>query len=189
MQSMADERVQSSDLISGMRKNIQNVIPFIGLIGIIAVFSIITSGRILAVTNMKLIVNQSIILMIACIGVTFVMSMGSLDFSQGSILAITAVVAAVISRQSIIISFFAALTSSFVEDLFNNSVKVKKRTEGFSFSNNHSIGSEFKYNFQFFKLSINLFFKYYVWKIIKQYRIILLKIIFYIFVIIILNAI
>jgi len=83
---MADERVQSSDLISGMRKNIHNVIPFIGLIGIIAVFSIITSGRILAVTNMKLIVNQSIILMIACIGVTFVMSMGSLDFSQGSIL-------------------------------------------------------------------------------------------------------
>ena len=74
---MADERVQGSDLISGVRKNIHNVIPFVGLIGIIVIFSIITSGRILAVTNMKLIVNQSIILMIACIGVTFVMSLSS----------------------------------------------------------------------------------------------------------------
>lgn len=131
MQTMADERVQSTDLITGMRKNIHNVIPFIGLIGIIAIFSIITSGRILAVTNMKLIVNQSIILMIACIGVTFVMSMGSLDFSQGSILAITAVVAAVISRQSIIISFIAALAAGAAIGLFNGTLLAKVKIPSF----------------------------------------------------------
>ena len=128
---MMNGRVQSSDLVTDMRKNIRNIIPFIGLIGIIAVCSIVTYGKILSVTNMKLIVNQSITLIIACIGVTFVMSMGSLDFSQGSILAITAIVAAVISRQSVIISFFGALVAGAVIGLFNGTLLSRVKIPSF----------------------------------------------------------
>ena len=128
---MINERVQSFDLITGIKKNIQNIIPFIGLIIIIAVFSIVTSGKIMSVRNMKLIINQSIILMIACIGVAVVMSMGSLDFSQGSILAITAVVAAVIARQSMFLSFIGALAAGAVIGLFNGTLLAKVKIPSF----------------------------------------------------------
>ena len=66
-------------------------------------------GRLLSLYNLRLIIEQSVLLMISCVGVTFVMSMGSLDFSQGSVLAICAVVAAVVGQQNIILGFLAAL--------------------------------------------------------------------------------
>ncbi len=91
--------------------SIQNIIPFVGLILIIAVFTILTSGRLVSIYNLKLILDQSIILIIACVGVTFVMSMGSLDFSQGSVLAICAVVGVIVSKQSIILGIIAALVT------------------------------------------------------------------------------
>lgn len=104
---------QSINIISKLQiiwnRNIRAIIPFAGLILIIVIFYIITSGKILNVRNLKLILEQSIVLIIASIGVTFVMSMGSIDFSQGSILAICAFFGAMLSKQSPILGFFASI--------------------------------------------------------------------------------
>jgi ribose transport system permease protein len=78
---------------------IKKFIPYIGLIAILIIFTILTSGQIIRLRNIKLIFNQAIVLMIGCLGVCFVMTQGSLDLSQGSMLgfivAISATVAAV----------------------------------------------------------------------------------------------
>lgn len=112
-------------------KNIKNIIPFIGLILIIIVFTIITSGKILSIKNVRLILDQSIILIIASVGVTFVMSMGSLDFSQGSLLAICSIIAAVVANESPILSFFAALAAGTAIGLINGVLLAKVKIPSF----------------------------------------------------------
>jgi ribose transport system permease protein len=96
-------------------KNVKRFIPYIGLISIIIIFSLITSGRILRLANLKLIFNQAIVLMIGCIGVTFVMCQGSLDLSQGSLLGFVVAIAAVFAARYTVLAFpFALLTGILV---------------------------------------------------------------------------
>jgi len=112
-------------------KNIRDLIPFAGLILIIIVFSIITYGKILSIRNIKLIIDQSLILIIACAGVSFVMSIGSLDFSQGSLLAISSLAAAVVSKQNVILSFFVALSVGTAIGLLNGVLLAKVKIPSF----------------------------------------------------------
>jgi ribose transport system permease protein len=74
----------------GMRR----LIPYIGLVLIILLFGALTQGKLLTFRNLKLVFNQAVVLIIACVGVTFVMSQGSLDLSQGSLLGISGAMAA-----------------------------------------------------------------------------------------------
>ena len=62
------------------------VLPIIGLILVFIIFNILTGGRM--ITNLGLTLSSMYSLMIACTGVFFIMTMGGLDFSQGSILGI-----------------------------------------------------------------------------------------------------
>ena len=73
---------------------IKKFIPFIGLIIIVALFSILTQGRTLRFVNLKLILLQSVIMMIAGIGLTFTISHGSLDFSLGGVMILSAALGA-----------------------------------------------------------------------------------------------
>ena len=70
-------------------RGIRKLIPYIGLVLIIVLFGALTQGKLLTFRNLKLIFNQAVVLIIACVGVTFVMSQGSLDLSQGSLLGIS----------------------------------------------------------------------------------------------------
>jgi ribose transport system permease protein len=54
----------------------------------VSVISILTKGRNINFTNIKHILNQSVALIISGMGVIFVMSQGSLDLTQGSILVL-----------------------------------------------------------------------------------------------------
>ncbi|KPJ87549.1 MAG: hypothetical protein AMS17_08205 [Spirochaetes bacterium DG_61] len=75
-------------------RGIRKLIPYIGLVLIIVLFGALTQGKLLTFRNLKLIFNQAVVLIIACVGVTFVMSQGSLDLSQGSLLGISGAMAA-----------------------------------------------------------------------------------------------
>ena len=75
-------------------KGIRKIIPYIGLVLIVLLFGILTQGKLLTLRNLKLVFNQAVVLIIASTGVAFVMSQGSLDLSQGSLLGITGAMAA-----------------------------------------------------------------------------------------------
>ena len=71
-------------------------LPVIGLILVFIIFNILTGGRM--ITNLSLTISSLYSLMIACTGVFFIMTMGGLDFSQGSILGIAAIVICTVSK-------------------------------------------------------------------------------------------
>ncbi|MBN2323823.1 MAG: ABC transporter permease [Spirochaetes bacterium] len=75
-------------------RGFKRIVPYIGLVLIIVLFSALTGGKLLSFRNLKLIFNQAVVLIIGCIGVTFVMAQGSLDLSQGSLLGISGAMAA-----------------------------------------------------------------------------------------------
>ncbi len=100
-------------------RRIKPIIPFIGLILVIAIFSIITKGKLLSIGNIKVIFNQAFFLIIAGIGVTFVISQGSLDFSQGSLLGFSGTMAAIFAAYSHSLSLPAALIAGIIIGLIN----------------------------------------------------------------------
>jgi ribose transport system permease protein len=69
-------------------KKIDKYIPIIVFVLFVTVISILTKGRNINFTNIKHILNQSVALIISGMGVIFVMSQGSLDLTQGSILVL-----------------------------------------------------------------------------------------------------
>jgi ribose transport system permease protein len=112
-------------------KVLQTYIPFLGLIVVIGLFAIITGGGTLTGTNIKQVVNQSFTVMIACAGVVFVMSMGSLDFSQGAILAIASYCAGWVTGVNIILGLVASIVVGFMIGCLNGWLNAKFKIPSF----------------------------------------------------------
>jgi len=77
---------------SGKQKimaNMQNILPFLGLVFVVGLFAVLTKGRNLEFTNIKRVTMQSVLLMIGTIGAVFTISHGSIDFSLGGILGMS----------------------------------------------------------------------------------------------------
>ena len=77
---------------------IREIIPFISLILVIVFFQIVTGGTLLSFRNLKLILNQSFVLMVGSVASSFIVAQGDVDFSMGSMVGITAVCAAWVSQ-------------------------------------------------------------------------------------------
>ena len=69
---------------------IRSLLPIIGLIAVCIIFNVLTKGSMW--NSRKLILNQVYVVLIAATGVFFIMTMGGLDFSQGSIMGIASIV-------------------------------------------------------------------------------------------------
>lgn len=91
------------------KKVLRNVLPYLGLLIVVIVFEILTSGALLTKNNLKLIFEQSILVMISAFGVVMVMSMGALDFSQGAMIGIASVVLAKTAQFNIPLGVIAAI--------------------------------------------------------------------------------
>jgi ribose transport system permease protein len=102
----------------GMRK----LIPYIGLVLIIVLFGALTQGKLLTFRNVKLIFNQAVVLIIACVGVTFVMSQGSLDLSQGSLLGISGAMAATFAAMNPALALPMALLTGIAVGCINGTL-------------------------------------------------------------------
>ena len=66
---------------------IRSLLPIVGLVVIFLLFNFLTDFRMMG--NMSLVLSQVYVTMISAMGVFFIMTMGGLDFSQGSILGIS----------------------------------------------------------------------------------------------------
>ena len=113
------------------RPIIRNVMPFAGFLFIVVLFAILTKGQLYTVGNLKLLLSQSYVLLIACVGVFMVMTMGGLDFSQGSMLGLCSVVVCYLSNYNIFLAILFGVLTGGIIGLINGFFNVKRKITSF----------------------------------------------------------
>lgn len=72
--------------------------PFLGLIGVIIFFQVYTGGKVLTQKNLKAVFNEGFYIMMGASALSFIISMGNLDFSIGSVMGFSCAIAALTSK-------------------------------------------------------------------------------------------
>ena len=83
---------------NAFQTRVRGLLPLIGFVVILGFFAIATKGSILTIKNITLILSGGYMLMIAACGVWLIMTMGCLDFSQGSMLGVSCAVFCALSQ-------------------------------------------------------------------------------------------
>ena len=109
----------------------RTIMPFAGFIFIVVLFAILTGGQLYTLGNLKLLLSQSYVLLIACVGVFMVMTMGGLDFSQGSMLGVCSVVICFLSNINIVLAVLCGVLTGGLIGLFNGFFNVKRKITSF----------------------------------------------------------
>jgi ribose transport system permease protein len=110
---------------------LRGLMPLFGFIGVVVVFSILTGGKIIAPDSLSLMFSQVYVLMIASMGVFLIMTVGGLDFSQGSILGLASIVFCWVSNYSIVLGVIAAVLAGAAMGAFNGFFHVKFKIASF----------------------------------------------------------
>jgi ribose transport system permease protein len=112
-------------------KYLGELMPLFGLVIIVIVFSVLTGGKIVAPENISLMFSQVYVLMIASMGVFMIMTVGGLDFSQGSILGLSSIILCWVSNYSIALGVIAAVLAGAAMGAFNGFFHVKFKIASF----------------------------------------------------------
>ena len=133
LQTPADSQAMQAGKLKAFFGNprVRAFYPLIGLILIITVFSILTDGRITSTRSIRLILSQVYPLMIACTGVFMVMTLGSLDFSQGSLIGVASIVVSTLSFYSIPLAILGGILTGAAIGLFNGFIHVRFKIPSF----------------------------------------------------------
>lgn len=110
---------------------LKSSIPYLGLLFVVALFALLTGGNTLQLNNLRLIAEQSLTILISASGVIFVMAMGSLDFSQGSLLAISCYVAAWLSNISFVLAAAGAVAVGAAIGSLNGFLNARLKVQSF----------------------------------------------------------
>jgi len=110
---------------------LRDLLPLFGLIIIVAVFAVMTDMSIIEARSINLILSQVYVLMIASTGVFLVMTIGGLDFSQGSILGISSIVISYLSFYSIPLAVIAGILAGALIGACNGFFHVKFKIPSF----------------------------------------------------------
>lgn len=108
---------------------IRAIFPIVGLLVVFIVFNVLTNGGM--ISNLSLVLSQVYITMIASMGVFFIMTMGGLDFSQGSILGIASIVVCMVSKVNIPLAIIAGIISGALIGAFNGYFYVNRKIKSF----------------------------------------------------------
>lgn len=99
--------------------------PYLGLLAVLIIFQVASQGNLLEFKNIKLLVNQSFIIMIGAMGASFVLAQGNLDLSLGGTVGVTATIGVIIARlYGPVASLAAALVIGIVVGVFIGIVHV-----------------------------------------------------------------
>ena len=107
----------------------RQLLPAVGLVAVFIVFNILTKGRM--VSKFSLVMSQVYVTMIASTGVFFIMTMGGLDFSQGSILGMASIVVCMVSKVSIPLSILAGIGTGAAIGAMNGFFYVNRKIKSF----------------------------------------------------------
>ncbi|MCD7757571.1 MAG: ABC transporter permease, partial [Clostridiales bacterium] len=117
------------------RSTIREILPVAGLVFVIVLFAILTKGQIVNPTNLKLLLSQTYMLAIACMGVFFVMSMGCLDFSQGSLMGVTCIVVCYLSNINLFLAIIGGIVAGGLLGAVNGYFHVVRKIPSFIVTN------------------------------------------------------
>ena len=76
--------------IKGIR--LSDLVPFIAFVVLLVFFSVATKGKMLSAYSLKMLIEQSILTIIAACGVLFVVAQGSIDLTVGVNVALSGVI-------------------------------------------------------------------------------------------------
>ena len=108
---------------------IRSLLPIVGLVVIFLLFNVMTDFRMM--NNMSLAFSQVYVTMISAMGVFFIMTMGGLDFSQGSILGISSIVVCMLSKYSIPLAIIGGIASGAAIGAINGYFYVNRKIKSF----------------------------------------------------------
>jgi len=108
---------------------IRSLLPIVGLVIIFIVFNVLTNGRM--IRNLSLVMSQVYVTMISATGVFFIMTMGGLDFSQGSILGLSSIVVCMVSKINIPLAIVAGILTGAAIGAFNGFFYVNRKIKSF----------------------------------------------------------
>ena len=120
-----DEQLKRLSIINAIR----SALPIIGLVVVFLVFNMLTDGGMW--TSRKLILNQVYVTMISATGVFFIMTMGGLDFSQGSILGMASIAVCMLSKTNIFLALLGGIVTGAVIGGFNGFFYVNRKIKSF----------------------------------------------------------
>ena len=113
------------------RPVVRTILPIAGFAIICVLFGFLTDGRLFKPKSLSLLLSQSYMLLIACIGVFFIMTMGGLDFSQGSMLGVSSIVVCYLSHYNIILAILGGVITGGLIGLLNGFFNVKRKISSF----------------------------------------------------------
>ena len=105
------------------------LLPVAGLIIVFLTFNILTDFRMMQ--KLPLVLSQLYVTMISAMGVFFIMTMGGLDFSQGSILGISSIVVCMLSKVSIPLALFGGIAAGAAIGAINGYFYVNRKIKSF----------------------------------------------------------
>ena len=131
MDSQASTKTAKSNLLKkqSMVNTIRSVLPIIGLVAVCIIFNILTDGNMW--NSRKLILNQVYVVMISTVGVFFIMTMGGLDFSQGSIMGIASIVVCLLSGTNMFLAVLGGIAAGAAIGAFNGYFYVNRKIKSF----------------------------------------------------------
>lgn len=108
---------------------LRRILPIVGLVVVFILFNILTEGRMQS--NMNLVLSQVYVTMISAMGVFFIMSMGGLDFSQGSILGLASIVVCMLSKTNIVLAIVGGIVTGAAIGAINGFFYVNRKIRSF----------------------------------------------------------
>ncbi len=113
------------------RPMVRTILPIAGFVVICVIFAILTDGRLFRPKNLTLLLSQSYMLLISSIGVFMIMTMGGLDFSQGSMLGVCSIVICYLSHYNIVLAVIGGVVTGGLIGLINGYFNVKRKITSF----------------------------------------------------------
>lgn len=107
------------------------LLPLIGFAVIIIVLNIMTQGKILTPKKLRLLFSQIYYPTIVATGVFFVMTLGSIDFTEGSTLGVASIVISVLSFYSIPLAIIGGILTGAAIGAINGFFHVKFKLQSF----------------------------------------------------------
>ncbi len=131
---MVSQATVKAEKYNGLKKQdtinmIRSALPIIGLVAVFIIFNILTKGNMW--TSRKLILNQVYVVLISTVGVFFIMTMGGLDFSQGSILGIASIVVCKLSGVNMFLAVVGGVLAGAAIGAFNGFFYVNRKIKSF----------------------------------------------------------
>lgn len=109
----------------------QALLPYFGLLILILILGTLTNFTSVSPRNLRLIFQQSYVLIICSVGVFFVMTMGSLDFSQGSIIGVASIAIAFLAQFNLILAVIVGIVIGAVVGSINGFLFARFKVSSF----------------------------------------------------------